>query len=703
MKGDSTMSNRLAAAALAATLLALAPPAPAADSKELSEKVTKMFKGKADLYGKNILRVAYDFSSEDQLQDFNQQCEGKIVDGQLELQASRGIGFWNVKGAIFENYTSFEADVTLTGTGSEAGVLVFFSFKEGAGYGFSLNGAENQTGRSKPAHYIRRWATKTMGGQTYWDVNNLGTTSKPELAASTKYRWKAVARQGTLQMTLNGAPLLAKQDTTFNKGYLCLCATGGSVRFDNVKIEGAVDLDWLRKALSEADTLVTRDKIRDQSEKEKPVLVTFEPLSAESKAVMDKVDKGAVKVYEEGCQLQTVHQFDKAIELFSAALKATPAFPAALFHRAQCYQAKEQEDKAEQDLDEAVAQNPEFYEAYKEKGDLYLGRNLFTHALAFYNKALAVKKDYGGALASRAYLYLVQGDRDKAVKEIAEAAQSAPTDLDVLRVQRQLKNVTSGPPWAKEKTFTRETTHYIVKTDISEKAAAFYAAQLEAIYTMYTGRFGYRADNKLKARAYIFETREGYLTYAELSTNNRPEMSLGYYHPHYRELLIFEGMDKELTLRVLYHEGFHQFLHQFLPHPPYWFNEGVAEFFGASRVEGGTVVATGLVQEGRLRNVQALLGSNILKRFSDLLKSSERKDFYSGYVGANYAQAWSIVHFFFNYDGGKYAPLLREYYKVIRDGGEAKTAYEAAFGKVNLSAMEKEWQEYVKKLEPPKK
>jgi tetratricopeptide (TPR) repeat protein len=699
------MNSRLAAAvSLVAMILVPALPARAADAKDLSDKVTRMFKGKADLYGKNVLRVAYDFSSEEQLKDFNDRCEGKIVDGQLELKSGGGgIGFWNVKGAIFEQYTSVEADVTLVGGAAEAGLLVFFSFKEGEGYGFSLNGSEGQTGRAKPGHYIRKWATKAMGGATYWDVNNLGTTSKPELSPATKYRWKAVARQGALQMTLNGVPLLAKQDTAFSRGYLCLCATNGAVRFDNVRIEGAVDVEWLRKALSEVDTLATREKIGEEMKKEGPKVFVVQPLSVESKTSLARVDKAAAAAYEEGRKLQMTGQIDKAIERFSSAIQAAPAFPAALFRRAQCRMAKGEEDKAEADLDAAVAQDESFYEAVKGKGDLYALRSLFPQALTLYNKALGAKKDYGEALAARAYLYLMQGERDKAMKEIESAVQVAPEDFEIQKVQRQLKNVTGGPPWAKEKTFSRETAHYLVKTDISDKAAAFYASHLEAIHAMYTSRFGYRAETKQKARAYVFETREGYLTYAELSTNDRPEMSLGYYHPHYKELLIFEGLDKELTLRVLYHEGFHQFLHQFMPRPPYWFNEGVAEFFGASRVEGGQVVATGLIQEGRLDAIKGALGANVAKSLPDLLKSAERKDFYSGYIGVNYAQAWSVIHFFFSYESGKYAPLLREYYKVIRDSGSAQQAYDAAFGKANLGAMEKEWREYVRKLEPPRR
>jgi hypothetical protein len=287
----------------------------------------------------------------------------------------------------------------------------------------------------------------------------------------------------------------------------------------------------------------------------------------------------------------------------------------------------------------------------------------------------------------------VAGDRERAVEAIEAAAKVNAEDTDIQRVRRILRRITEGPPWSRDKTFVKETAHYIVKSDISEKAVAFYAQHLEAIYGMYRKQFGYKAEQKHKARAYVFETREGYMTYAELSTHHRPESTLGYYHPHYRELLIFEGLDREKTLRVLYHEGFHQFLHQLIEKPPYWFNEGVAEFFGATR----------LVQEGRLRNVKALLDTNYLKRFKDLLRSASRKSFYSGHVGANYAQAWSVIHFFFHYQGGKYAPFIRDYYKVLRDGGTAEEAYETAFKRANLSIMEREWKAYVRALEPPKR
>jgi tetratricopeptide (TPR) repeat protein len=702
LRGISMTCRRVTAvAALAAALLASAPPSPAADTKAMAAKVKEMFKGKASLYGRNILRIAYDFSDKEQLEDFKQGCKGEIVDGQLELRPlGSSLSFWNVKGAVFANYVSVEADVTLMTSNAEAGMLAFFSFKKGEGYGFTLNGNAE---RARPSHYVRRYGSKRMGGHTYWDVNDLGSTSRPPLRPKVKYRWKAVARQGVLQMTINRMPVMAKQDTAFREGYLCLSASRGKVRFDNVKIEGAVNPDWLRKAVSEAETIAARETNEDLQEKKKPSITRLLPLSVESRTAMAKVDAGATKSYEAGRKLQLMRKLDDAIEKYTSALRTAPAFVAALYRRAECHWARGDEAKAEEDLDAAIAKDPGFYEAIKDKGDIFMRQGLYAHALAQYDKALKVKGDYGAALAARALLQLAQGDREKAMKTITEAAATAPEDDEVKRTRRMLKNVTEGPPWAKEKTFVKETSHYIVKTDISQRAAVSYAAHLEAIYGMYMAKFGYRARQKHKARAYIFETREGYLTYAELSTSDRPETSLGYYHPLYRELLIFEGLDKELTHRVLYHEGFHQFLHQFMATPPYWFNEGVAEFFGATRIANGRVVATGLIQEGRLRTAKAILGTKYCKSFSDLLKSSSRRSFYGGYVAANYAQAWTVIHFFFGHQNGRYAPLLRNYYKALRDGRKADDAYKDAFGRANMLVMEKEWQDYVRNLQVPRK
>jgi tetratricopeptide (TPR) repeat protein len=650
--------------------------------------------------GRNGLRLTYDFSDKSQLEDFQSPAaKAELVDGELDLTpVADGAAFvWALKGAIFEDSLRLNLEVTFPKEPTvELFASVFLDPEDGSGYRFLLNHDEGEAGRSRYVHRIRKEIPRTA--RQIPKNFDLGGASKPPIESGKKYRWSIVAHQGVLQMSLNGFPLVSKQDATSRKGMLRLVTFGGRLRLDNIRIEGQLNMDWLRKAVSEAETLAARASLEGLHESKQPV--DDRDLSVESNTILSAFHPDAVKAYRAGRGLQTSRQYDKAVEQYTKALQIVPAFAAALLRRAQCYAHQGLDDETAKGIEEAIASQPAFFEAIKERGDYHLSCGRYEKAAQDYIKALDLRPDYGEALTSRAYLSFVQGDRAKAIQEIEAAASQLPGDPAIQQAQRRLQRVVQGPPWKKEKTFVKETPHYIVKTDIGEKAAAFYASHAEAIHDLYTSRFGYRVPPKHKAIVYLFETREGYLTYAEMSTQDRPENSLGYYHPYFRELLLFESLDREHTLRVLYHEGFHQFLHRILPRPPYWFNEGVAEFFGASRVESGRVVATGLVQEGRLRDVKMLLGTPLLKRLPDLLKAASRRDFYGGNPSANYAQAWSAIHFLFNGQGGKYASILREYYRVLRDGGTAQAAYETSFGKVDLAAMEREWREYVAKLNP---
>ena len=77
--------------------------------------------------------------------------------------------------------------------------------------------------------------------------------------------------------------------------------------------------------------------------------------------------------------------------------------------------------------------------------------------------------------------------------------------------------------------------------------------------------------------------------------------------------------------------------------------------------------------------------------------------FYSGPVAFKYAQAWSMVHFLYEAAGGKHRPRIETYFRKLKDGGTPREAYQAGFGDTSVEELQKEWLEYVKKMEPPKK
>ena len=141
-----------------------------------------------------------------------------------------------------------------------------------------------------------------------------------------------------------------------------------------------------------------------------------------------------------------------------------------------------------------------------------------------------------------------------------------------------------------------------------------------------------------------------------------------------------------------------------VPKAPFWYNEGIAEFMGGIKIEvvkaQSKIVERARVLDGRLKGLKMSL--NFALKFEDIMMQTPAQ-FYSGPVAFKYAQAWSMVHFLYEGSGGKHRPRIEAYFKNLKDGGTAREAYQAAFGDTNVEELQKEWLEYVKKMEPPKK
>jgi len=58
-----------------------------------------------------------------------------------------------------------------------------------------------------------------------------------------------------------------------------------------------------------------------------------------------------------------------------------------------------------------------------------------------------------------------------------------------------------------------------------------------------------------------------------------------------------------------------------------------------------------------------------------------------------------MIHFFYEYDGGKYRPLIEKYFALLRQDRTPGECYDSVF-KANEDALRKEWREYTRKLKP---
>lgn len=158
-----------------------------------------------------------------------------------------------------------------------------------------------------------------------------------------------------------------------------------------------------------------------------------------------------------------------------------------------------------------------------------------------------------------------------------------------------------------------------------------------------------------------------------------PDGSAGYWNWVSRELVFFcKSDDYNLTLDVLNHEAFHQYIFyavgQVSPHS--WFNEGHGDYFaGFNLVEGKFKPGKFAWRQPTIR--EAIEGNNHVP-LKEFLKYSQAEYYRrggqprnGGDVRQNYAQGWSLVYFLRTTKDPGYMPILDRYFESLKNGVSA--------------------------------
>ena len=480
----------------------------------------------------------------------------------------------------------------------------------------------------------------------------------------------------------------------------------GAAAFSNLNVTGTARRDWIRKAFGAFE-----DNLRAYLARTDELEIFAQPsgrgsdhpLSAEDEWGMLGVGEEALAHDRRG---RVKFALGKPLDLLAAAnaferaAELAPSFAAALYRRALALERLGRPDLALRELREAQARCPNFYEAMAAEARVLARDGELEEALAKAQEALRIRPDSPSALSARALVFFRRGQLEETRELLDLALALDPHDDEVRAFRRNVTNVLRGPPW--EQTHVEETVHYRVLTDISQVKGRAYAEELEVIREFYAEVFGVqRAIRSRPATVLIFDTEEGFQAYADLTTDDRVESLLGYYLPRYDQLLLYEGRDDasgDETRRVLYHEAFHQFIHPLIPDLPYWVNEGLADYFSATKIEGSRVVSRGGVLSARLRDLRRYASEHGRPLSPSGLMRETPSEFYSGQVEVKYAQAWSMVHFFLQTKEADYRERFVRYLTTLRQGEDASSAYEKAFQGMDWKAFERSWWGHVRAL-----
>ena len=483
---------------------------------------------------------------------------------------------------------------------------------------------------------------------------------------------------------------------------------GARIRLAEVEVKGRVRYEWLRKSFGQLEALLygalaranELPVFRPQSERPAP-----RPLSAADAFGLSGVDPKARELYraaQGGLASDDWAELYRATQALTKALELSPGFALAYYARAQLLERIGRSFAAARDLELAQRVCPRFHEAAALHARVLLELGQQREALAKAEQALQLAPASAEARLARGLCRFRGDDLEGALADFELARAIDPWDEVPALLARNVRNVLTGPPWSRR--FVAETKHYRVLSNTSQRSASEYGRLLEAARSFYAQSFPLREAQTRKAKVLIFDTSEGYHAYAELSLNDRVESTLGVYLPRYRQLLLYEDKDdetKEATTQVLFHEGFHQYMHALVPDNaiPYWLNEGLAEFMSACRVEGERVVQAGLILPGRLRDLRAFVAANRGRPigFPELMQQTPR-EFYSGPVSAKYAQAWAMVHFFVQGATPDTRRRYQRYLAALREGTSAGEAFADAWSGADWPGIERRWWAYVERM-----
>lgn len=242
-----------------------------------------------------------------------------------------------------------------------------------------------------------------------------------------------------------------------------------------------------------------------------------------------------------------------------------------------------------------------------------------------------------------------------------------------------------------------ETPHYRIHSTASPNQTAQVAHAVEALHERYTEVFP--ANNGRTARLALVLYRDR----AEFKRNNhsRPWAEAYYLPP--RSYAYFDASARN-PYHWMLHEATHQLMREVSNFPrAKWIDEGVASYFGASRLANGALhlgdpdpdaYPIWWLPQYRLSGVlEDDLASGLIIPLDQLIGGRGGPD-PNRYFNQYYIHYWSLTHFLFHYRGGRYAQPFKQ---LIAEGGSLEN-FTRLIGPPDR--IQQEWYEHLLRLLP---
>lgn len=270
------------------------------------------------------------------------------------------------------------------------------------------------------------------------------------------------------------------------------------------------------------------------------------------------------------------------------------------------------------------------------------------------------------------------------------------------RRKREIEQQKARQEWRNHVTVT--TRKFVYEHTLPDDIFLELQDLFEAYYDFFTDYWGVRPSPKFgKPTIHIYHDQAYFH-----ERSGAPEGVVGWYYPLTHELHFYYDRDRHrFTLDVMFHEGNHMLTHMIDEKVlyPAWLNEGMAEYFGASRWDPATKKMTvGHLQSARLAVIQDEIEDGRWQELEPLMRAQRIS-------AKEYAWAWSFCHFLLSTE--TYAKGFKKFYLALaRSSSVEKTTIMLAYKVIepdeviealkkhlrikDLKALEQEWHTYVK-------
>jgi tetratricopeptide (TPR) repeat protein len=178
--------------------------------------------------------------------------------------------------------------------------------------------------------------------------------------------------------------------------------------------------------------------VDDLSRQGKTILDEFQ----KTRQPADKSPSPAQKHVRKGYDLYKKNRIEKAIDELNQAIAIEPQNFEAYFWRARAFMRKGQFENAIGDFNKVVDLNPGYSPAYDNLGWLFMRRNEYDQSLAYLNRSIELKPENSWAYYMRSRIFFKKGDLKNAMENAQTACKMGYQDAcrDVKSYQSQLKD-----------------------------------------------------------------------------------------------------------------------------------------------------------------------------------------------------------------------------------------------------------------------